>query len=127
MGSCDRKDMLLGCVQDVIDGFEYESDGSRVPYYHGPMNRNRFECGYEGDVLTISDDHKVYEFWVDKHQLIFLNGEQLFKGIVNPIPTKEEDEQNIRDLMDDLKQARLEHEKKMQRSLEYAKKWRVEE
>ena len=127
MGSCDRSDMLLGCVQDVIDGFEYEYDGLRTPYYHGPMNRNKMEVGYEGDVLTVSDDHKVNEFWVDEHQLIFLNGEQLFKGIVLPIPTKEEDEQTILDLIDDIAHDRLEHEKRMRRSLEYAKTWRVEE
>ena len=124
MGTCSRNDMLLGCVQDKIDGFDYDDEGARIPNNKN-MNIKNMTISYEGDVLKISDGNNTYKFKVDEHQLIYVNGENVFESSLNPIKTSEEERQALEDFHRDMQADRLNHDRAMQKSLEAASKFWV--
>lgn len=126
MGSCARINMLLDCVQDKIDGFDYDEKETRIPN-NRKMDVKQIRAEYEEGVLKIDDGTYINEFKFDEHMLIYVNGENVFKSSLIPIPTNEEDNKRLQDLFDDLHSDRITHERKMQKSLEYARTWRVEE
>lgn len=121
---CNRSSVLLGCIQDKIDGFYYDENGERVPDNH-PMDLNNVTFEYKEGVLTMTDGIVTYYFYVDEHQIVYVNGENVLD--LTPVPTKEDENRMIRDLMDNMRADRLNHERRMQKSLEYAKTWRDEE
>ena len=114
MGSCHRSEMLLGCVQDKIDGFDYDEDGARVPNGRR-MNVKTMTVEYKNGVLRITDGVYTSEFRVDEHQLIFVNGEQPFK--LTQVPTEEENFQMVSDLIEDMISDRISHDRKMEKSI----------
>ena len=126
MGSCARINMLLDCVQDKIDGFDYDEKGTRIPN-NRKMDVKQIRAEYEEGILRIDDGTYINEFKFDEHMLIYVNGENVFKSSLISIPTNEEDNKMLQDLFDDLHSDRITHERKMQKSLEYARTWRVEE
>ncbi len=125
MGSSSRTNMLLDCVQDKIDGFDYDENEIRIPN-NRKMDVDKLHVEYEEGILRIDDGTYINEFKFDEHMLIYVNGENVFKKSLTPIRTREEDNRDTKNFMDDLHTERLAHEKKMERSLEYAKTWRVE-
>ncbi len=72
---CNSSDVLLGCIQDKIDGFDYNSEGERIPN-NCPMDEGKLDVEYiyEGDILRISDGDHTHEFTVDKNQLVYVDG-----------------------------------------------------
>jgi hypothetical protein len=120
MGTCSRSDMLLGCVQDKIDGFDYDDEGARIPN-HKKMKRNNMIVTYENDVLRITDGNNTYEFKVDEHELIYVNDENVFASSLNPIPTKEEEYEELRRLHEDMEADRIRNDRAMQKSLDFAR------
>ena len=124
MGSCNRTNMLLGCIQDKIDGFDYNANGLRVRN-HKKMNINSLKIGYQDDTLVIEDENNKYEFKVDEHQLIYVDGKKVFD--LSEIPTWEENNEDLEEFIEDMREDRLTHERRMQKSLEAARTWRVEE
>lgn len=124
MGTCSRSDMLLGCIQDKIDGFDYDSEGARIPNNKN-MDVKNMTVTYENDILTISDGNNTYEFKVDEHELIYVNDENVFASSLNPIPTKEEEYEELHRLHEDMEADRIRNERATQKSLEYASKFWV--
>ncbi len=120
MGTCSRSDMLLGCVQDKIDGFDYDDEGARIPN-HKKMKRNNMIVTYENDVLRITDGNNTYEFKVDEHELIYVNDENVFASSLNPIPTKEEEYEELRRLHEDMEADKIRNDRATQKSLDFAK------
>ena len=124
MGICSRSSILLGCIQDKIDGFYYNDYGERISNNH-PLDLNNVIILYENGVLTIKDDEVSYDFYVDEHQIVYVNGENVL--CLAPIPTNEDENRMIRDLMENMRADRLNHERVMRKSLEYAKTWKDDE
>ena len=124
MCSCDRSDMLLGCVQDKIDGFDYDQEGARIPN-NKKMNVKNMTVIYEDDALKISDGNYTNEFKVDEHQLIYVNGENVFESSLNPIKTRDEQRQELEDFHNNMEADRLNREYAEQKSLEFASKFWV--
>ncbi len=120
MGSSSRTNMLLDCVQDKIDGFDYDDEGARIPN-HKKMKRNNMIVTYENDVLRITDGNNTYEFKVDEHELIYVNNENVFASSLNPIPTKEEEYEELRRLHEDMEADRIRNDRAMQKSLDFAR------
>ena len=75
----NSSDVLLGCIQDKIDGFDYNSEGERIPN-NCPMDEGKLDVEYiyEGDILRISDGDHTHEFTVDKNQLVYVDGAVAF-------------------------------------------------
>ena len=126
MANCYRTDMLLGCIQDKIDGFDYDEKGTRIPN-NKKMDVNNMRVLYEDDVLRIDDGTYTNEFKFDEHEFIYVNGENVFKSSLNPIITPEDEKRMLQDLHDNMEADRLNHERKMKKSLEYAKKFWVKD
>ena len=127
MATCNRAFMLIGCIQDIIDGFEYDEDGCRIPSKHGPIDINNLRCDYEKGTLTLTDGNLIYDIMIDEHQLIYINGVNVFKKDLNPVITSAEERKMIKELMDNMRSSRLAHERAMEKSLEYAKTWNVKD
>lgn len=122
IGSCNRKDMVLGCVQDKIDGFDYDDEECRIPN-NKKMDFENISISFSDNMIIISDVDNTYEFSIDEHQIIYLNGEQVFK--LHKLPTKEDERRMLEDLHENMKADRLNHDRAMQKSLEYAGKFWV--
>ena len=112
MGVCERSSILLACVQDKIDGFFYNENGERVFNNH-PLDINNVKVIYEKGVLTLEDDESHYDFYVDENQIVYVNGENVLNLV--PVPTREEDNKMIRNLMNNMKTGN--QEKTMHKSL----------
>ena len=117
MGTRQRFNMLLGCVQDKIDGFDYDEHKERIPN-NKKMDVKKMTVSYEKDVLKISDGNYTNEFKFDEHELIYINGEKVFD--LSEISTPEEIQRDLETLHNNLEAARLEREYAMQKSLEDA-------
>ena len=115
---CARSSILLGCIQDKLDGFYYDDNGKRIQSGH-VMNLSEVQISYKDGVLTISDGSVSHEFYVDEHQIIYVNGENVLN--LAPVPTKEEENQMIRDLMKDMESDRIQHERKVERTMKFAR------
>ncbi len=115
---CARSSILLGCIQDKLDGFYYDDNGERIQSGH-VMNLSEVQTSYKDGVLTISDGSVSHEFYVDEHQIIYVNGENVLN--LAPVPTKEEENQMIRDLMKDMESDRIQHERKVERTMKFAR------
>ena len=124
MGTCSRSDMLLGCIQDKIDGFDYDDKGARIPN-NKKMDVENMTVAYINDVLKISDGNNNHEFRVDEHELIYVNDENVFASSLNPIPTKEEEYEELRRLHEDMEADRIRNDRAAQKSLEFASKFWV--
>ena len=124
MGKCHRINMLLGCVQDKIDGFDYDEKGARIPN-NRKMDIDKMKVLYEDEVLRIDDGVYPSEFKFDTHEFIYVNGENVFESSLNPIITPAEEKRMLKNLRDNMRADRLSHEKKMQKSLEAASKFWV--
>ncbi len=70
--------ILLRCIQDKIDGYNYDSDGNRISNKH-IMDIDNTKCVYERGVLTINDGKVKYEFTMDNQQIIYVNGKNVLK------------------------------------------------
>ena len=112
MGVCERSSVLLSCIQDKIDGFYYNELGERVSNNH-PLDINNVNVIYEEGVLTLEDDESHYDFYVDENQIVYVNGENVLNLV--PVPTREEDNKMIRNLMNNMKTGN--QEKTMHKSL----------
>ncbi len=117
---CARSSILLGCIQDKLDGFYYDEQGQRIQSGH-PMKLEEVQISYKDGILTICDESVSHEFYVDEHQIIYVNGENVLNLV--PVPTKEEENQMIRDLMKDMEMDRIQHERRMERSMKFAKEF----
>ena len=122
MGTRQRLDMLLACVQDKIDGFDYDEYEDRVPN-NKKMDVKNMTVSYEGDVLKISDGNTTYDFKIDEHELIYVNGEQVFT--LTEISTPEEIQRDLQAFHNNLEAARRDSDYAMQKSLEDASKFWV--
>ena len=78
---------------------------------------------YEGDVLKISDGNTTYDFKFDEHELIYVNGEQVFT--LTEISTPEEIQRDLQAFHYNLEAARRDSDYAMQKSLEDASKFWV--
>jgi hypothetical protein len=117
---CARSSVLLGCIQDKLDGFYYDDEGERIQSGH-VMNLSEVQTSYKDGILTISDGTVSHEFYVDEHQIIYVNGENVLNLV--PVPTKEEENRMIRDLMNDMEQDKIQHDRKMERAMNFAKNY----
>jgi hypothetical protein len=115
---------LLSCIQDKIDGFNYDENTNRVPNGH-VMNIDETKCVYKEGHLYLMDEAVLYDFRVDSHKIVYVNGENVLNssGVLTSKEIKEV-EDSLQDLHDDMKSDRLRHEKSMQKSLDEASKWR---
>jgi len=102
-------------VDDFIDWY-FEN---MVKGYYA---ENRLEK-FINNSLLITDQEVSYKYEVDEHCLIYLNGEKL--NIGQKILTEEEIRRSERQLYDNLKSYREEHERNMRSSLEFAKSYYV--
>lgn len=103
IGSCKRIDLVLGCVQDKIDGFDYDEKGQRLNNCK-PMDINNMTVEYKDNALIISDGINQYDVSVDEHQIIYVNGEKVFD--LSNISTNEEVRKMLQDLFDNLRSDR---------------------
>ena len=103
IGSCKRIDLVLGCVQDKIDGFDYDEKGQRLNNCK-PMDINNMSVEYKDNTLRISDGINQYDVSVDEHQIIYVNGEKVFN--LSNISTNEEERKMLQDLFDNLRSDR---------------------
>ena len=107
------------CVQDKIDGFDYyDSEGERIPN-HKKMDANNMTVEYQDGILRISDGTTTNEFMVDEHQLIYVNGEEVFE--LSKIPTNEEYRRMEEDFHESMQADRLRSDRAAQKSIEAAK------
>lgn len=87
------------------------------------MDLDSLKIEFINDSLVISDQEVSYKYEVDEHCLIYLNEEEL--NIGQKILTEEEIRRSERQLYDNLKSYREEHERNMRSSLEFAKSYYV--
>lgn len=87
------------------------------------MDLDTLKIEFINNSLLITDQEVSYKYEVDEHCLIYLNGEKL--NIGQKILTEEEIRRSERQLYDNLKSYREEHERNMHSSLEFAKSYYV--
>ena len=125
---CSNPLYVLGCIHDKMDGYDYDEKISRIPNGHA-MDLSKTICFCDGDKLVLKDNEVEYVFYVDIHKIIYVNGinELGLKGV----PTKEEYEkierESLESLREDMEADRLQHDRRMQRSMEYAKHFWVKD
>ena len=68
--------LLLGCVQDKIDGFDYDEYGLRVPN-NQLFDLNNAVSDYDYGYLILKNDEVYYDFFVDEDGKIYVNGDDV--------------------------------------------------
>lgn len=132
-----RTSLMLAHIQGKIDGYDLyltdhsNKDGSltfndskRKPNTH-PIDINRMFCTLANGTLIIESDGVIYEYNKDEHCLIYLNGKVV--ATHKKVMTDEEEYEDIKILMEDMRSNRLQCERREERAKQLAKTWRVEE
>lgn len=126
MGLCNRSDRVLRCIQDKIDGFDYDDNEERISN-NEPMSSSDMTVEFKDGVLTISDGVltisdgiHTHTFMVDKDQLIYVDGVKVLNL------SKEPNSEKIMNLIEHMRADRIAKERRDERTLKYASTWRVE-
>lgn len=115
-------DLMLMHVQSVIDGYSIKSGGRRVPR-KSALDLGKTACTYENGELLIVSDGRTYRYRKDEHCLIYFNGKTVFK--YPKVLTPKEERDALVSFMEDQRSDRLGHERRMRRSMEYARTFYV--
>lgn len=119
MGLCDRSDLVLRCIQDKIDGFDYDDNEERISNNES-MSSSDMTVEFKDGVLTISDGTHTHTFMVDKDQLIYVDGVKVLNL------SKESNSEKLMDLIENMKADRIAVERSDEKHLQYASTWRDE-